>query len=232
MTRRPARKRSLAALLLLACLLGAGLLALQREYPDLMVRRLSLLVESVIAQNPANAPGSGQPAAGQPNTPPPPESRFAVIALRPLFTPGRRPADQPASPADTTADGPPTGLLVTGIVMAGADSVAIIEPERPGPQAEPALVARIGDSVGGWTIEAIEPGLVILVRDGTRHEMPLIDEDNPRRAAAPRRAPARGTNPLRQAPLPGQPRQTPATPQPQRQPQPQPPSQQLPKTVP
>jgi hypothetical protein len=114
--------------------------------------------------------------------------------------------------------------------MAGADSVAIIEPERPGPQAEPALVARIGDSVGGWTIEAIEPGLVILVRDGTRHEMPLIDEDNPRRAAAPRRAPARGTNPLRQAPLPGQPRQTPATPQPQRQPQP--PSQQLPKTVP
>ena len=138
MTRRhPARKRALAALLLLACLLGAGLLALQREYPDLMVRRLSLLGESAIAQNPANAPGSGQPAAGQPNTPPPPESRFAVIALRPLFTPGRRPADQPASPADTTADGPPTGLLVTGIVMAGADSVAIIEPERPGPQAEP-----------------------------------------------------------------------------------------------
>lgn len=229
MTRRhPVRKRALAALLLLVCMLGAGLLALQREYPDLMVRRLSLLGESPITQSPANAPGSGLPAAGQPNMPPPPESRFAVIALRPLFTPGRRPAEQPASPADTTAGGPPSGLLVTGIVTAGADSIAIIEPERPGPQAEAALVARIGDSVRGWTIEAIEPGLVVLVRDGTRHEMPLIDEDNPRRAAAPRRTPA--PNQLRSAPLPGQPRQTPATPQPRRQPQP--PTQQLPKTVP
>lgn len=231
MTRRhPVRKRAVAALLLLACLLGAGLLALQREYPDLMVRRLSLEGESPTARTPANAPGSDQPAAGQPNTPPPPESRFAVIALRPLFTPGRRPADRPDAPGATAPEGALPDLLVTGIVMAGADSVAILEPARPGPQAEPALVARIGDSVGGWTIEAIEPGRVILVRDGTRHEMPLIDEDNPRRAAAPRRAPARGTNPLRQAPLPGQPRQTPATPQPQRQPQP--PAQQLPKTVP
>jgi hypothetical protein len=229
MTRRhPGDKRALAALLLLSCLLGAGLLALQREYPDLMVRRLSLLGDSPIAQSPANAPGSGQPTAGQPNIPPPPESRFAVIVLRPLFTPGRRPPDQPASPADTTAGGPPTGLLVTGIVMAGGDSVAIIEPERPGRQAEAALVARIGDSVRGWTIEAIEPGLVVLVRDGARHEMPLIDEDNPRRRAAPRRAPA--PNQLRPAPLPGQPRQTPATPRPQRQPQP--PAQKIPKTVP
>jgi hypothetical protein len=226
--RRPARKRALAALLLLACLLGAGMLALQREYPDLMVRRLSLLGESPIAQIPANAPGSGLPAAGQPNIQPPPESRFAVIALRPLFTPGRRPADEPSSPADTTAGGPPTGLLVTGIVMAGEDSVAIIEPERPGPQADAALVARIGDSVRGWTIEEIEPGVVVLVRDGTRHELPLIDEDNPRRRAVPRRAPA--SNQLRPAPLPGQPRQTPATPQPRRQPQP--PAQQLPKIVP
>jgi hypothetical protein len=222
--RRPARKRAIAALLLLACLLGGGLLALHRGYPDLMVRRLSNEGALPPAQSPANALGPGQSATALP----PPESRFAVIALRPLFSPGRRPPDQPEAPAAAPDGTVPPDLLVTGIVLAGPDSVAILEPARPGPQAEPALVARAGDSVGGWTIEAIEAGLVILVRDGARHELPLIDEDDPRRANAIRRAPA--PSPLRQAPLPGQPRQTPVTPQPQRQPQP--PAQNIPKTVP
>lgn len=208
--RRPARKRSLIALLLLACLLGAGLLALQDTYPDLMVRRHSVVGESTPVQTLKNSANGVGPAAA----PPPPESRFAVIALRPLFTPSRRPPDQPESPAAAGPAGPPTDLLVTGIVMAGVDSVAIIEPARPGPQAEPALVVRVGDEVGGWTVEAIEPGRVILSRDGERHEMPLIAEDDPRRAAAIRRAPA--PNPPRTVPAPA--RTTPL--QPQRQPQP------------
>ena len=245
MTRRqPARKRALAALLLLACLLGAGLLALQHEYPDLMVRRLSLLGESPIVQTSANGPGPGQTAVGQPNTPPPPESRFAVVALRPLFASDRRPAEQPATPDAAAPGGPPTDLLVTGIVMAGEDSVAILEPARPGPQAEPALVVRVGDSVSGWPVEEIEAGRVILERDGERHEMLLIDENDPRRATGPRRAPAANQlrpaapQPRRQQPAPiaGQPRQTPITPKPQSQPQPrsqpQPPVQKIPKIAP
>ena len=245
MTRRqPARKRALAVLLLLACLLGAGLLALQREYPDLMVRRLSLEGESPSARTPANGPGTGQPAAGRPNSPPP-ESRFAVISLRPLFTAGRRPPDRPDATGAVVPGGPPTDLLVTGIVMAGEDSAAIIEPARPGPQAEPALVVRVGDSVSGWMVAEIEAGRVILERDGERYEMQLRDEKDtrrgtapPRRAATPRRAPV--ANQPRQAPITPQPqprqipitpqpqpRQIPITPQPQPQPQP-PPTQKIP----
>ena len=216
--RRPGTKRALAVLLLLACLLGAGLVALHRGYPDLLVRRLITGGEAgAPAQTPASPANGGQPATGQPNSPPPPESRFAVIALRPLFSPGRRPPDQPQAPADAgPAGAAPPDLLVTGIVMADADSVAILEPARPGPQAEPALVVRAGDSVGGWTVEAIEPGLVVLTRDGARHEMSLIDEDDPRRPnAAPRRNQPAGANPLRpaapqqQIPQPHPPRQAP-----------------------
>ena len=218
--RRPGDRRAFAALLLLACLLGAGLVALHRGYPSLMVRHLATGDEaSASAQTPAGPANGERSATGQPNSPPPPESRFAVIALRPLFSPGRRPSGQPEVTADADpAETPPPDLLVTGIIMAGADSVAILEPARPGPQAEPALVVRIGDGVAGWTVEVIEPGLVVLIRDGARHEMPLIDEDDPRRPnAAPRRIPSPGANPLR----PAHPQQLmPKPPQPMPQPQP------------
>lgn len=221
MTRRgPGDRRGFAALLLLACLLGAGLVALHRGYPDLMVRRLATGDEgSAPAQTPAGPANGDRPATGQPNSPPPPESRFAVIALRPLFSPGRRPLGQPEVTADAgPAGAAPPDLLVTGIVMADADSVAILEPARPGPQAELALVVRAGDSVRGWTVEAIEPGLVVLTRDGARHEMPLIDEDDPRRPkAAPRRNPASGANSLRPT-QPPQPMPQPPLPMPQPQP--------------
>lgn len=209
--RRPARGRALAVLLLLAGLLGGGMVALHRDDPDRLVRRLA---GGQAAAAPAQTAGNGS-APGQPAIAPPPESRFAVIALRPLFSPGRRPPDRPDSPTSTAPTGAPTDWLVTGIVLAGDDSVAIIEPVRPAPGAEPALVAHVGDSVSGWKIEAIEPGQVVLMRDGERHEMPLIDEDDPRRARAVRRTPAANQRRTNQA----QPQLTPTPPQ--RQPQPQ-----------
>lgn len=205
--RRPARGRALVALLLLACILAGGALALHRADPDLLVLRLGGGQDAAPpAHPPDNTAGPGQPA-----TRPQPESRFAVIALRPLFSAGRRPSDQPESVAAAISGGALSNLLVTGIVIAGADSVAILEPTRPGPQAEPALIAHVGDGVAGWTVEAIEPGRVVLVRDGERHEMPLIDEADPRRASAVRRRPAPPKR--RQAPAAGQPQP------PQQQPQ-------------
>ncbi len=220
--RRPVRRRALVALLLLTCILAGGMLALQRAYPDLLVQRMAGgQDEAPPARATENAPDSGQPASA-----PPPESRFAVIALRPLFSPDRRPSDQPGAPATAASGGAPTDLLVTGIVMAGEDSVAILEPVRPGPQADPGLVARIGDGVAGWTVEAIEPGRVVLVRDGERHEMALIDEDDPRRSKAGRRAPA--PNRPRLTPSPPRPQQPVPQPQPQPQPAPQPQSQPAP----
>ena len=220
--RRPARRRALTALFLLLAIAGGGLLALHRADPNLLVRRLAAGDEpGAPAQTPANAVNGGQPSAVQSDSPPP-ESRFAVIALRPLFSPGRRPADQPEAAAAPNGDAPPD-LLVTGIVMAGPDSVAILESARPGPQAEPALVVRVGDKVAdGWTVEAIEPRKVVLTREGVRVEMPLTEEDNPRRGVL-RRNTAPVGSPPRQTPVQPQPR----VPAPQQQPiQPQPPSPQ------
>ena len=198
--RRPARRRTLVLLLLLACLLAGGILALYRAYPGLMVLRMTDGVNTLQpVVTTAIAPPPGQAVAT------PPESRFAVIALRPLFIPTRRPPEGPEAPATASGSAPPD-LLVTGIVMAGEDSSAILEPARPGPKAKP-MVARVGESVGEWTVESIEPGVVTLVRDATRHELPLIEEDDPRRDKGARRAPV--PNPPRSTPIP-----------PQRQPQP------------
>jgi len=216
--RRPARRRALAALFLLFAFAGGGLLALHRADPDMLVRRLAAENDpGVHAQSPANAVNVGQPSAVRSDSPPP-ESRFAVIALRPLFSPGRRPADQPEAAAAPTGTAQPD-LLVTGIVMAGPDSVAILESARPGRQTEPALVARVGDNVeNGWTVEAIEPGKVVLTREGVRVALPLIEEDNPRRGVR-RRKTAPVASPLRQTPVQPQPR-VPAPQQQPRQPQP------------
>jgi len=220
--RRPARRRALASLFLLFAIAGGGLLALHRAHPDLLVRRLDVGDGmGVSAQATANAANGDQSVAVESNSPPP-ESRFAVIALRPLFSAGRRPADLPEAAAAPSETAPPD-LLVTGIVIAGPDSVAILEPARPGAQAELALVARVGDRVaGGWTVMAIEPGKVVLTREGGRVELPLIAKDDPRRGVRRRNA-APGGIPLRQTPVQPQPR----APAPQQQPiQPQPPSPQ------
>lgn len=182
MTRRPGDKRALAVLLL-ACLLGAGLVALHRGYPDLMVRRLSAGGESSApAQTPANPATGGRPAA----TPPPPESRFTVIALRPLFSPGRRPPDQPATPGPVSGSKELPKVILTGIVRAGADSLAIVEPARRGAQSEPALTLRVGDSLGSWTVEAIGVDRIVLIQSDERRELELKEDETRRRQAQPR----------------------------------------------
>jgi hypothetical protein len=216
MTRsRSTIRRPLALLLVLACLPGAGLLALNRSDPDLMVKRLS---PAAIAQG-APSKGAvtipGQPAAVRT----PPANRFAVIALRPLFTPGRRPPAAPGAPAAAPTEQTVPDALVTGIVLAGEDSVAIIEPARPGPDTR-ALVVRVGQVIAGWKVEAIDADRVILSHDGKRYEMMLIKEDRSRRANAVRRmnTPAqRRVAPAQQAPAqaPNLPRQQPVVPQPQ-----------------
>lgn len=211
---RSTSRRSLAALLLLACLPGAALLAADRIDPGLLVLRLSrdTAAQGAPAQESVTAPG--QPAAVQM----PPSSRFAVIALRPLFAPDRRPPDAPAAATEAPTDPTAPDMLVTGIVMAGEDSVAIIEPARPGPNAE-SMVARIGHSIAGWKVEAIKPDRVILSRDGKQHEMMLIKEDDPRRARPVRRI----TPPVnrRVAPVPPAPKQPTLPRQPVLPPQPQ-----------
>ena len=180
--RRTAGRRALVVLLLLTCILGAGLLALQREYPDMMVRRFSPVDVSTPAQPSGSAPGSGQPVTA----PPPAERHFAVIALRPLFTPGRRPPEQLVTRAPVSGPKELPAVILTGIVRSGDDSLAIVEPVRAGVQSDPALTLRVGDSLGGWVVEAIGVDRLFLVQDDERHELELKEDESRRRPVPPR----------------------------------------------
>jgi general secretion pathway protein N len=181
--RRSAGRRSLVALLLLACILGAGLLALEREYPNMMVRRLSPVDAPPPAQPPDTVPGSGQPVTALL----PAERHFAVVALRPLFTPGRRPPERPATPGPVSRPKELPAVILTGIVMAGTDSLAIIEHVRTGAQSEPALTLRVGDTLGGWVVETIAVDRLVLVQDDERRELELKEDETRRRPVQPRK---------------------------------------------
>lgn len=215
--RRPAPKRVLIALLLLLSVVAGGILAMHRADQDLLVRRLGPSGATVPAQS---SPAGGAEAASQPTaSASQPESRFAVIALRPLFTAGRHPSEQQQT-AIAAEESVAPDLLVTGIVIAGPDSVAILEPAKRGTSmGDSALVVHVGDGVAGWRVEAIEPGVVVFTRDGERHELPLAEEDDPRRPAARRtpvpgqpRTPVRQVQPAQQQPIQPQPNQPPQQP--------------------
>jgi hypothetical protein len=181
--RRPARKRLLALLLVLACLPGAGLLALHRDDPDLLVLRLAGGKE---VQSPAQTTANGiEPNTTQPNLPPP-ESRFAVIALRPLFAPNRRPPEQPVTPAPVSKPNELPAVILTGIVRAGDDSLVIVEAVRAGGQSEPALTLRVGDSLGGWVVKSIGVDRVVLTQGDELRELELKEDASRRRPLPPR----------------------------------------------
>lgn len=219
MKRRNPRKRALVALLLLLCAAGGALLVFYSMEPELVVERLDVPATAPEAAGDAESTAE-VPSPTQTPLAPPTEARFSVIALRPLFSPDRRPPDNPDSPVAAPGSAAAPDVVVTGIVTAGADSVAILEPLRPGPESEDSpRVARIGDEIGGWKVDSIEASRVVLVREGERVELPLIDEHDPRRPATRRRMPMPGQQrPASQA----APQATP--PAPLRQPPQQPPA--------
>jgi len=207
--RRSTGRRVLVVVLLLACVLGGGLLAKQRENPNLMVRRLSLVDAPLPEQSSGATREPGQPAA----PPQPAERNFAVIALRPLFTPGRRPPpDQPAVPGPVASPKELPAVILTGIVRAGDDSLAIVEPARVSAQSNQALTLRVGDSLGGWVVEAIGEDRLVLIQGDERRELEL-KEDETRRRPVPTRKDRTKTRrqPNQQPPRAIQPAQPPRT---------------------
>ncbi len=215
MSPRGTSGRALGALLLL-CLLLAGVVALEMRYPAALI----LLVGATAGGTPA-AQGAGPGGAAEPGPyRPPGEADFQVIERRPLFAPDRRP---PEAGSGAVADGPAApssldGLLLTGIIGAGEQRVAIVEPAGPPRPGSEALSLRVGDKLRGWTVEAIGEDRIVLVDGGQRFEMELIDDPARRRGGKRRKPPTPGgtlRTPGRLAPQP-QPQ-----PQPQLQPQPQ-----------
>ncbi|MBA4131485.1 MAG: hypothetical protein C0519_08665 [Hyphomicrobium sp.] len=93
---------------------------------------------------------------------------------RPLFSPSRRP-ELSSVPAQDQEPAP--GLTLIGLMRpTGKDARALIRIDGDGK----AAWVRAGDAVGGATVRDIQPGLVLLDRDGRSIELRL----RPTRTAA------------------------------------------------
>jgi len=118
---------------------------------------------------------------------PPPESMFLVIDSRPLFSPGRRPPE--AAPVDTGGDSAPVtsleGLVLTGIIGADNERVAIVEPIAAGARSDEPMSVRVGDKLRGWTVESIGSDRLVVTNGGARQELELVNDQGRRRPAVP-----------------------------------------------
>ena len=92
---------------------------------------------------------------------PAPQDRFAIVNARAVFDPARRAVTEPSMAATANTASPPQVTLV-GVVSDGTTAVALLL--RANGQA---VSARTGQSVDGWQITRIAPGLVAF-RAGTR----------------------------------------------------------------
>ena len=217
---RRAPARGIVALLLL-CLLLAGAVALEVRNPDALVLRSGLPQGGTPIVAGGGADGAPAPGTYRP----PGEADFTVIESRPLFSPDRRPTDSEAPPGEDAPVTPAAldGLALTGIIGAGAERVAIIEPKGPPRPGAEALSLRVGDELRGWTLEAVEDDRILLVTETQKFYMEMVDDPARRRGTRRRQPPAQPGGAVR---TPGRlaPQPAPQS-QPQSQLQPQPRSQ-------
>lgn len=177
------------------------MLGLYYSDPDLFVLRLG--AGGQMGSTPISTEATQGAKTPDSVTVPPPESRFEVIALRPLFNPDRLPAEEEAAPAPEAASDSLPDMVVTGIIMAGEDSVAILEPARPGSKAQ-RLMLRKGDTVQGWTLESIEADRIALSKGEESGVIELKKDESP----APRQPNRQQNQQRQQQPLqPQQPQQ-------------------------
>jgi hypothetical protein len=109
-----------------------------------------------------------------------------------------------------------TSLSITGVVIRGPSRLALVLAQG---STQPVRVA-VGEEVGGWKVEAIEPNRVVVNRGDRTVDLTFPDRNA--QAAPPRpRQPQRGQV-AGQRPPPGQKKPSPQQQQQQRQQQPNP----------
>jgi hypothetical protein len=161
MKTRPAHLDGLSLALLVLCLALGGIVYLE------------------LADGPVDPPANAATAAAprRPEAPPAHEAKFAMAAIeefaetvkRPPFAETRRPAP-PEQRRENLVD--LSNLSLIGIVSSAAGRRALIEHGKP-PQVE-RLVE--GQTIEGWTVEAIRPNLVLVRRGETTGEIKIIDK--------------------------------------------------------
>jgi len=103
---------------------------------------------------------------------PPTAAVYAMVGSRNVFSPTRTDT-QKVDPAVTIVGQP---LNLFGVVLAGDRSIAYLED----PVTKRVYAYRLGDSVGGGTIRAIEASHVVLERRNQRLDVQLHDPSRPK----------------------------------------------------
>ena len=149
---------------------------------------------SVASPTPAAAPAAAAPGAN-----------YAVVASRNLFSPTR--TEAPPAPPPSAAVPPPPVLPkpnLFGVVLIEGTPVAYLED----PVSKRVARYRVGDSVAGGTVKAIESDTVLLVRPDGQVTVRLHDPTRPR-AGGPAPTQAPGGQPPAIGGVPPQPGQIP-----------------------
>jgi len=109
---------------------------------------------------------------------PPDRAAFREIAVRPPFQESRRPYRPAAPETAAPAAAPPPAVKVTGVVLTGDASRALVQVGGGAPE----LVA-MGARIGGWELTEISPDGIVLTRQGRTHRVGLGDAPAPGGAA-------------------------------------------------
>src|SRR5213594_3772171 len=154
---------------------------------------VGLIVKQLIGSRPA-APSRARPPASTPAAPPPaaesprlPAQAYSVIATRNLFSP-----TSSEMPGAGMAGGPAVNIVkpsLHGVVLRDGAPIAYLED----PLTKRIAGYRIGDPIGGGTVQTISADAVVIARPEGTVDVRLRDPSKPRPAAAG------------QPPVPGQP---------------------------
>lgn len=101
---------------------------------------------------------------------------FSAFVDRPLFSPSRRKPVVEPLPADNevaveTPEAPALDLKLLGVTSSPTESIALVS------EGDSAQSLRQGDTIGGWTVESVEPAAVVLVRNEERLALRLFARD-------------------------------------------------------
>jgi hypothetical protein len=188
---RGSRLRSLLLLSALCAALGAMLYE-ESERP--------LGSKVVVA---AGAPANLPPLPPEPQFTMPPESSFAAVLERPVFSPTRRSLQAGEVKASAA---PSVDFTLIGVVITGAERYALVKPSN----GDPLERLNVGDELAGWSAVSIGADRV-LFRRGTLQKEVVLDY----KAPAPPGGPRTKRKLANASAQPGQPPAQPADGQPQ-----------------
>jgi hypothetical protein len=160
-------------------LLTVLLVGVALAFAGLIVRELTSTPRAPAPRpQPAASVAAGAPAAASAASAPGAGANYSVVASRNLFSPTR--SEAPVAPP---APPPPAPVLpkpnLFGVVLIEGTPVAYLED----PVSKRVARYRVGDSVAGGTVKAIESDTVMLLRPEGQVTVRLHDPTRPRSAA-------------------------------------------------